>query len=1207
MGVRVACAILVPVLFSPVLVAASARSDLTFEERVAAQRAIEQVYWSHRIWPKENAAPKPPLSAVLPEAAIRAKVEDYLRASNALDRFWHRPISAANLQAELDRLARDSKDPAMLRELFAALGNDAALIAETLARQTLADRLLRVWYASDARFHVDVKRRAEAALASCGNVGCMKAMGGRYVETTWTRRAGRLDLGAHALDEEAWKDLVRRETRPPLELGPLEETADTFSIGAVLAQQGDSLTVASVVWDKRPFDSWWEAERRALDAILDAPAGAYAVASPATGGCTVDSWADVAHGLDPRTDHTAVWTGTEMIVWGGTGEGGSLGSGGRYTPATDSWVKTSRGANAPMDRFGHSSVWTGTEMIVWGGESGAPGQPRLLHGDGGRYNPATDSWLPIAGGPQARRSHSAVWTGSTMIVWGGVSGGRLTTGGRYFPATDTWLPTSEAGAPSARYFPTAVWTGTEMIIWGGTDGSGAPAFQTGARYNPSTDSWQPTSIGANTPAGVYGHSAVWTGSRMIVWGGTPSIDPVNTGGRYDPASDTWLPTSTGTGTPAARFVHTAIWTGTEMVIWGGQGSNGTDLDTGARYRPDTNSWVTVSKQNASPRSAHTAVWTGTEMIVWGGHAAGINLNSGGRYAPSSNSWVATAVPSVVEPVARTQHSTVWTGTEMIVWGGMIRDSSTIASGGRYSPVTDTWVATPLGGGAPPARYFHSAVWTGTEMIVWGGYDGSGLGYLDSGGRYDPSSNVWHATSRNGSVPSPRIQFGVVWSGTEMIVWGGNEFSGFTNTGARYNPASNSWTPTSLVGAPAPRSDGSAVWTGTEMIVWGGWSHSSPWNAGGRYRPSSDSWAPTSMGVNVPGGRREHSAVWTGTEMIVWGGLADPSDDPVATGGRYDPAGDSWRPTSIAAAPGARATHTAVWTGTEMILWGGVGDTAILNDGGRYNPSSDVWQTTSTAAAPSQRRHHGAVWTGTEMVVWGGSNGGSEIGPSVLGTGGRYCADSCAVPATLYQDLDGDAYGNANVSQVTCAQPPGWAAVSGDCNDGANGTHPGAQEVCDLVDNDCDALVDEAASGVDADGDRIHGACDVCPLVFDPAQSDLDHDGQGDLCDLDDGVIYLAGLDRDHLRWQAESGPDQWNVYEGDLAVLRDTGVYTQSPGSNVLAGRRCGVANVEVDDLTPVPTGAVKFALVTGVAAGIEGSLGNDSQDVERPNTNPCP
>ena len=95
---------------------------------------------------------------------IRAKVEDYLKKSNALDKWWRHPITAVELQAEMDRMAKDTRDGATLQELYAALGNDPFVIAETLARQTLADRLIRNWYGSDTRFHGEVKRRAEAAL-----------------------------------------------------------------------------------------------------------------------------------------------------------------------------------------------------------------------------------------------------------------------------------------------------------------------------------------------------------------------------------------------------------------------------------------------------------------------------------------------------------------------------------------------------------------------------------------------------------------------------------------------------------------------------------------------------------------------------------------------------------------------------------------------------------------------------------------------------------------------------------------------------------------------------------------------------------------------------------------------------------------------------------------------------------------------------------
>src|SRR6266566_2381983 len=73
---------------------------LTFAERVAYQRAIEDVYWRHRIWPKERADAKPSLDAVMSPAQLEKKVTDYLRNSQALEDYWQRPVTAEQLQAE---------------------------------------------------------------------------------------------------------------------------------------------------------------------------------------------------------------------------------------------------------------------------------------------------------------------------------------------------------------------------------------------------------------------------------------------------------------------------------------------------------------------------------------------------------------------------------------------------------------------------------------------------------------------------------------------------------------------------------------------------------------------------------------------------------------------------------------------------------------------------------------------------------------------------------------------------------------------------------------------------------------------------------------------------------------------------------------------------------------------------------------------------
>src|SRR5262245_12582363 len=87
-----------------------------FAERVAYQRIIEDVYWRHRIWPKENPNPKPSLDAVMSQAQLENRVAAYLRESLALEDYGQ-AITADQLQAEMDRMARDTKRAGVLREL----------------------------------------------------------------------------------------------------------------------------------------------------------------------------------------------------------------------------------------------------------------------------------------------------------------------------------------------------------------------------------------------------------------------------------------------------------------------------------------------------------------------------------------------------------------------------------------------------------------------------------------------------------------------------------------------------------------------------------------------------------------------------------------------------------------------------------------------------------------------------------------------------------------------------------------------------------------------------------------------------------------------------------------------------------------------------------------------------------------------------------
>src|SRR5205823_1706531 len=342
-------------------------------------------------------------------------------------------------------------------------------------------------------------------------------------------------------------------------VSPLQEDESHYYATAVVEKTNDRLKLATVEWLKESLESWRVRTENHPPAAIALATTGYTLPAIATGGCTDDdTWTATDGPPLGRESHTAVWTGSEMIVWGGytfISGSGYLNTGGRYNPGIDSWTATTT-MNAPAGRSCHTAVWTGSEMIVWGGvdDSG------FAVNTGGKYNPGTNSWTATTtiNAPSGREFHTAVWSGSEMIVWGGYdeSFNYPTIGGRYNPSTNVWTTTTTNNAPTGRKHHTTLWTGGAMIVWGGDDSS--RLFNTGGRYNPMTNSWTATST-AGAPVARNGHTTVWSGTEMIVWGGNIGPYPYysNPGIRYNSTTDTWTPSST----PSERKYHTAVWTG----------------------------------------------------------------------------------------------------------------------------------------------------------------------------------------------------------------------------------------------------------------------------------------------------------------------------------------------------------------------------------------------------------------------------------------------------------------------------------------------------------------------------------------------------------------------------------------------------------------------------------------------------------------------
>ena len=160
-----------------------------------------------------------------------------------------------------------------------------------------------------------------------------------------------------------------------------------------------------------------------------------------------------------RHEAATVWTGSEMVLWGGAPAEGEPGyapfaDGAAYNPSADTWRTI---GTSPLAGRIAPAIWTGTEMLIVAGRN-HDSNGMFAFGDGAAYDPATDSWRKVADGP-AHPGFVATWTGEAMIL--------LAKGGlfQYEPSTDKWT------IPDVNQFPGQgrfLWTGRELMLFGTT-------------------------------------------------------------------------------------------------------------------------------------------------------------------------------------------------------------------------------------------------------------------------------------------------------------------------------------------------------------------------------------------------------------------------------------------------------------------------------------------------------------------------------------------------------------------------------------------------------------------------------------------------------------------------------------------------------------------------------------------------------------------
>lgn len=294
---------------------------------------------------------------------------------------------------------------------------------------------------------------------------------------------------------------------------------------------------------------------------------------------------------------------------------------------------------------------------------------------------------------------------------------------------------------------------------------------------------------------------------------------------------------------------------------------------------------------------------------------------------------------------------VWTGREMIIHGIW-----SLPTGGwrgmtfAYRPASRTWVRLADGPQSPGTSFQTSdvAVWTGSRMLVAGLTNGS----------YDPVTNTWRAIARPEGPMSGAV---TGWTGRQLLAWGGTCCADITRGGLAYNPVTRTWR--TIPAAPLePRAGASGAWTGKELVVAGGWNYDKTFRDAAAYNPSTGTWRKLPP---MPSALTGLPALWDGKEVLF---LSTSS----ARGLAYNPARNSWR--LLPAMPLPRSGFAAVWTGHRVLIWGGLAGVPALAPpahGEAYNPATNRW-----AALPASPLHGRsfptAVWTGRQMIVWGGS-------------------------------------------------------------------------------------------------------------------------------------------------------------------------------------------------------------------------------------------
>jgi len=357
----------------------------------------------------------------------------------------------------------------------------------------------------------------------------------------------------------------------------------------------------------------------------------------------------------------------------------------------------------------------------------------------------------------------------------GVFIGRATNAGKEARPAPTWQPLP--GAPIVgRLGPGAVWTGTEMIVWGGSARSGEiERGYEGAAYNPATRTWRTI---APSPTGVQGGGVgvVWTGDEMVVWASNSPDGPVGAA-VYDPSTDSWrrLPS----GPLGKREGYSSVWTGKELIVVGGSLGDTLAKPVAAALDPGTGSWRLLPALNriTGLMPSPGVVWDGHEVFVLGSVCANYVSSCTSTllaYDPATDAL--RTIDLAKAPIAPQQQLRLIgvSGTDLVFSTEALAKMRIFIV--RYDRTTGSW--SRKGASAPfpvPVGAYTQTAWLGDRYVAADGSSGLQIYSLDT--------DTWQTITPGPSPLNSREGSAIVWTGTDLIAWSGTVYERFNPTPA----------------------------------------------------------------------------------------------------------------------------------------------------------------------------------------------------------------------------------------------------------------------------------------------------------------------------------------------------------------------------------------------------------------------------------------